>query len=502
MNISKPVRFIYLRPPLKYASSWLVFLNIMKWNRFRRFSDICRLLELSDEGSKGTDRWWDGSQVPYAYVEEACGLECNELQYAFLDGWFPRLSISGCGSLDIGSQPRIRHCAQCIKLGYHSAVFYFEYITHCPWHQEPLRYCQHCTNVLSKSWRGRHRIAEAAENCEHLAIILDAIPAKEISVNLRFEVNNWCAGFRLCIKCGWQLIRENIHEIFAGKPSKLQDKKVPTQLLAERLSHNFLAVATGVPVTFFKLPFAEITRRLRNLLKPDDLLVSELLKSKDPLVKFEDYVLVEKSIRRYIFRRYIRFHRKCLARLVKLDPDSWYQLNLENVCPCVTAYLTTFARRWAVSPYELLKARESLLDSHFIDFSQDGEILDCVRTCELYKLIARFYRTWSLLRHYREIDGGKFVLNYRHDGSLLSFAVPMIYETAHKGSDGAYRDAVMLMEEPGRVLQKSVVYCASRLNKPLKVEIGLYSTWLLSNNKNMICALHNRAVSDHRRLDI
>ncbi|MFP3677272.1 hypothetical protein SB725_09115 [Pseudomonas sp. SIMBA_041] len=507
MKPLKPVHLIFLRPPFKYTSSWLIFLHVMKWNHIRAFHEIRELLEVDGCEPEEFGRWWDGVQVPHSGLEDACGLMRNELKYSFLDGWFPLPEDSECETLAMRPRPRIRHCPKCIKLGYHSVIFYFEHITHCPWHNEALEYCQQCSDVLSKKWRGKKGIAAAAEKCEHLGVILDVLSAEVPLEDFHVEVVVWCNELKDWSERGSRLIGQDMYEVVVAEPSKLQDKEVVFKFLADRASPGQFSTNVDAPVSMLKIPLSKLAWEkpfYHILSSPSGECITwyESLRGAQPRADIEASVSTIKSIRRYIFRRYIRYHRKCLARLVRTASENWYAFNLNTVCPCVMAYLIVISRRWDVSPWDLLHIKTSHLDSYATCCAWRGETLQCECELGMYKLIGNFYKMWSILRHFREINCRTLVLSYRHDGSLLGFVAPMIYETARRYRDYIYWDAILFMEDPEIVLARSIPDCAIRRRYPLNVWLGRYPYWVLSNNKNILCALHNLGANNNRRLDL
>lgn len=507
MKPSNSVHLIFLRPPFKYTSSWLIFLHVMKWNHTRDFHEIRELLEVGGSEPEEFDRWWDGAQVPHSRVEDACGLIRNELKYSFFDGWFPLPGHLESETLEMRPRPRIRHCPQCIKMGYHSVIFYFEHITHCPWHHEVLEACQQCSDVLLKKWPGKEGVAAASGRCKHLGIILDVLSSDEAPKDFQIEVIAWCDGLKDWIKRVSRLVGQDIYEVVAAEPSNLQDKEVVFKFLADRASPGYFASKVEVPASMLKIPLSKLAWEIRfnHILTSSSeecIRCYDFIRETQPYADIEDSVSTIKSIRRYIYRRYIRLHRKCLARLVRTASGTWYAFNLDTICPCVMAYLIVFSRRWGVSPWDMLHIKISHLHSYGISSARRGETLQCESELGMYRLIGNFYKMWSILRHFREIDCRTLVLNYRHDGSLLSFVAPMIYETARRYRDYIYWDAILFMEDPEFALAASIPDCVSRRRYPLRVTLDRWYYSALKNNQNILCALHNVGSNSNRRLDL
>jgi hypothetical protein len=488
-------RLIFPKLPFNYPSSWLVFLHIMKWNRIRSFREIRRILEVDRTVPPALNRWWDGGQVPHWKVEDVCGLKRNELKYSFLDGWFPTPKIWECATLEIRGRARIRHCPQCIKFGYHSAVFYFEHITHCPWHREALQYCVHCTDVLLTTWHQKKALETISEQCEHLGIVLDALAPADVPDNFSVEERVWCNEHRDWVQCAIQLIGHAVHEVLAAQPFHLQDKQVVLKFLADRLWPPDFSYKVDAQVSILKLPNSKLAWELPH----HDLLYSpglrtrlrRALRAAQPQANSYDDASIAKSIRRYIFRRYLRLHRKCLARLAAAEMGSWHTLNLATVCPCVMAYLIVFAQHWGISPSEFLHLKMSHVRSHADRFIRRDATLRCEIELSMYYLLGSFYKTWSVLRNFREIDCQTLALTYRYEIGHFSFVAPRIYKSASPHPHYIYWDAYLFIEDPTCALAASILDCVRRRRQPLTVELDAFQDSVFTNNENILCALHN-----------
>jgi hypothetical protein len=478
----------------------------MKWNRIISFKEIRDMLGIPGSRILEADRWWDGKQIPHWRVENACGLARTELKYSFIDGWFPLPRKWECEVLEMRPRPRIRHCPQCVKFGYHSVVFYFEHISHCPWHREALQYCQQCSEVLLRKWPAKKGVMAAAETCQHLRIILDIVSPEEAPDYFQIEVMAWCDGLRNWVKDGVRLIGQAVYEVVVAVPSKLQDEDVVLKFLAGHASQDQYSSHVETQISMLNIPRSKLVweKNYHNILRFPEIRIQfrDALRAMEPQAEVLDVISIVKSIRRYIFRRYIRRHRKCLSRLVRATTASWYTFNLDAICPCVVAYLIVFSREWDISPWDFLHIKSSHLRSYANRFFGLDDPLACESEVAMYVLIGNFYKMWSVLRHYREIGCRTLVLNYRYDGDRTSFVVPMIYETTRQHRYYIYWDAILFMENPDVVLARSIPDCSSRRRHPLQVRLNSYEYSLLNNNQNILCALHNTVASNKLRLNL
>jgi hypothetical protein len=477
----------------------------MKWNRIRDFREMRELLEMDGSDRREVNRWWDGAQVPHWKVESACGLKHNELKYSFLDGWFPLPKPWECATLEIRPRARIRHCPKCIKFGYHSSVFYFEHITHCPWHHEPLEYCESCSDVLQKNWSAKEGLTTTSEKCEHLGIVLGSLAASEAPEDFAFEERVWCNEHRDWVQFAIRLIGHTLYEVVAAKPLRLQNNQVVLKFLADRLWPPDFSYKFDARISILKLPFSKLAWELPY---HDELYGRKIdsqgkkIRALQPHALCADVAMMAKSVRRYIFRRYLRNHRKCMARLAAAREGQWHTFNLAGICPCVMAYLIVFAEHWGVSPREFLHSKRSHVKSHVDRFNRRGNTLKCESELDMYDLLGRFYRVWSVLRNYHEIDCQTLVLTFRHDSGHFSFVPPRIYEPTFIYRNYFYWDAYLFMEDQAFTLSASIPDCVRRRGQPLTVEIDSFQESALANNQNILCALHNPESDSGRCCDL
>ncbi|MFJ4430414.1 hypothetical protein ACIPZG_05500 [Pseudomonas sp. NPDC089395] len=478
----------------------------MKWNHIFAFEDVRDLIGLPGGLVTDTNRWWDGEHVPHWAVEKACGLGSDELKYSYIDGWFPLPRTWERETLEMRPRPRIRHCPECIKYGYHSVVFYFEHISHCPWHHLPLQYCQNCSDFLHRRWPVKKGFAGAAEACEHMKIVLDIVSPERLQKNHMVEMEEWCEGFRGWVKHAVKLIGQGAYEIVVAIPSQLQDEEAVFNYLAGGCLLGGSSPRIDPPFTILIIPRSKLVweKRFHDFLRFPGIrtMIRDAIRAMQPHADILDVIATAKSIRRYIFRRYIKYHKKCFARLARATTSAWYTLDLEGACPCVMAYLITFSRQWGVSPWDLLHEKNSHSRSFNERFYGRGETLVCEAQVGMYKLIGDFYRIWSVLRHFKEINCRTLVLNYRNDGDHPSYIAPKIYESTRRHRDYIYWDALMFMENPDVALAESIPDCVSRRRQPLQVRLQRWDYSVLSKNKNILCALHYCGANNNLRLDL
>ncbi|MFJ4445142.1 hypothetical protein ACIPZ8_24035 [Pseudomonas sp. NPDC089422] len=327
-----------------------------------------------------------------------------------------------------------------------------------------------------------------------MKVILGIESPEEISIDYIVKIEDWCDRFRGWVKDGQKLIGEAVYEVVVELPSNRQNVNIVFQYLAWHTYRSGQSTKLYAPIRFLKIPRSKLA--ITNPAKESD---REATRPKGEL----NYVIATaKSIRRYIFNRYIRLHRKCFSRIARLSEESWYSLNLESVCPCVMAYLIILSRQWGVSPWHLLHMQTSHVETFLNRLWLSRKTRACEVEVAMYKLIGDFYRVWSVLRHYKDLNCWALVLNYRHEGVYTTYVAPMIFETAREYRGYIHRDALIFMENPEVALAGSIANCTCRRRHSLLVHVDPLDNYSLIRNQNIFCIFINKNSKSGLRLDL
>lgn len=336
---------IYPAMVASYPSSWQVYLDILRCNSLADY----HALQVFVLGNPSQETWWNCSGSLH-YLSAELGMSPVELKPSFVDGWFP---VPKPYEHDLTSQRgrvQIRHCPQCIKYGYHSVVFYFGVVTHCPWHGDALERCEQCSMILDQQWGMQKGIYNAENLCEHIPIILRVAKNDPLPPDLAGVIQTWCNTFFTWVQRGHELLGETAYDVVAvNHACALQDVQVALGYLVERL---------GVPG--FTARQSESTVVFRNThpktLRSETFAAyagcnNELMSAGSRVISSTQMRAVVRALRRYLFRVYVKPHRSCLKKLKKLGKVEWVRMDARAICPGVLAYALVCAKYWQVPPY-------------------------------------------------------------------------------------------------------------------------------------------------------
>ncbi len=490
MAMYDKTNLIYPGLVIPYSSSWLVCMTILKWNSIRNFRELREMFQIHSESENMdiSNNWCSSEQAFQWRLESSLGLQQNELKSSFFNAWFPFPNKAECSGSYSRPQVFIRHCSECIKFGYHSVIFYFEHISHCPWHNEELEYCHECTTVLGNNWPIKKGIYGSAGRCAHLDFILDVSAPNMPSAEYIDEVEAWCSLFMDWVHCSSKLIGNTAYEIIATKSSaRFQDKQAAIDFLVERFGFPGVNCRLSKRMTIMKLPRSKLAWEIpyQNILQSPRM---RTIRWQQPQIDEKSEISILKSIRRYIFHTYLRSHRRCLAGLKSLSKDDWCRLNAETICPCVMAYLILFSNLSFTSPYELLHSRRTF---SFIKRPCWGAVLKCETELLAFHYLRKYFMIWNALRNSHKVAYKFLAFSNRYEASLFPIKFPGYFDSSLLCGRGAYWDCYCFFENPEVSLEASRPYCAARRTQSLCLALDESFIDNFLNNENVQCVIHS-----------
>lgn len=123
---------------IPFESSWGILLKASALNLASPLQLLSGLFRTQQPSCPS--QYWRACDVDDAKLATALSLPYPAIRRAFIDNLVectPRMSPV-C----------IRHCAKCVAVGYHSVFFFLQIIKRCPWHNELLEPCTHCSNAI------------------------------------------------------------------------------------------------------------------------------------------------------------------------------------------------------------------------------------------------------------------------------------------------------------------------------------------------------------------
>ncbi|MBX7276744.1 hypothetical protein K2E96_18870 [Pseudomonas sp. ERGC3:05] len=321
--------------PIPFESSWMLMLKACAFNLVVP-GTLFEVLA-SDASSKVCPgRHWVGDWIDLSQLSRATQLPTWVLRRSFIDQ---------IGTVSQVGDHHIRHCKECISHGYHSILFQFQILTHCPWHGCQLLICKTCTRAVEPGG---------------LAITALKILSRE---GCMYKITLCCGHFNFL--SGGSLLLQNIN----GLPvSSIVAKSIN---IIVWLRKAYLFGAPGVVINslvFSSDSLAEKEKLFDACLNYMELLIGCCpwrLKSIGSMLKLRriafklnseqseggdnfDYVTLFKSIRRYLFERYVKKqHKRCWNELSHLDPLKLHALDVTNACSVSSAFLAwQMALQW------------------------------------------------------------------------------------------------------------------------------------------------------------
>ncbi|WHZ60074.1 hypothetical protein [Metabacillus hrfriensis] len=198
---------------------------------------------------------------------------------------------------------KLKFCLTCLSQGYHSILHQLKLITHCPFHDLPLQSrCMHCG----------------------------------AKYHFHVYVENFKGPF-VC-KCGWEYLEEtqtysDIRNLFFRNIVNMKDQSME-HILSSKPENQMLFIMPDVEYSWFKnpllIPYEQATvvhSSTTAIIQPD----SGGRISFNPKI-FLHQKAVFKSIARYIRKRYLCRHKRCIHNMK-------HGIKREGVCSITYAYL-------------------------------------------------------------------------------------------------------------------------------------------------------------------
>jgi hypothetical protein len=315
-------------PPLPFESSWMLFVKATAFNLINP-KDLFRVLSHDKLFQSGVPRYWLSDWLNLAEFSQAVRLPTWIVRQSFVD--------QICTAFNVDKNI-IRHCPECIELGYHSTLFQFALITHCPWHGRLLTPCTVCSNAFRM---GGIRIK----------------PVEMISrMGFSYEVSLPCGHFRF--HSDGAMISQNSKKL----PLDVIQKRCIDCILWLRWSSSLGSAGLFTCMGFFEDTPPRITKLFDACLDHVESLIGQCpwrpkhpyskLRSRLPAFRTSrvgctvpgrifdgDPLTLFKSIRRYLYKEHVRHHKRCWNEISHLDPPKLHALDVNGACSASSAYL-------------------------------------------------------------------------------------------------------------------------------------------------------------------
>ncbi|WP_346830783.1 hypothetical protein ABDX87_27830 [Pseudomonas abietaniphila] len=308
---------------LPFESSWAVFIKAGGLNLIPPHSLI---KTFSDRAGA---RYWAATDMNSARLASGLGLSKAAISRCFID------------HVTSGTQREsaafIRHCPQCIAAGYHSVFFLLHIFKRCPWHDELLTHCRSCSRACSPggmSIRAQNEAFNASIRCGHFAFC--STGSVRLSV---ITADQWHAYASLGLALQkWFNAARKINSPLIDYASSLYDAaylggSVPTR--QEQMINCGLQLALSavgpIPasqaISSTPLPPLEVNT---TPYRADDAVFQP---------DHETLFAMYRSVRHYLYKRYVRAHAACYRYLTTLTTQGLHALDSTCACTASAAFL-------------------------------------------------------------------------------------------------------------------------------------------------------------------
>jgi len=320
------------RSPAPYESGWSLLSKVMLINHLSS-TDLYKLICKEDTGlpRRGALDHLQSNWINFKKLETLLGVETVRLEQCFLDTLgFPSTT---------GWNTGIRHCPECAPLGYHSVLFSFAIVENCPWHNrllEPM--CPGCLRFIaySRPKAARRSLEFRCEKCDFGKMdFSQSLCFDNLKSDLKLEIDKVSSA----LVEWWQLLGKKMPErdmLLSDIWAVANDSMPYTHTAKQWQMMSYAHSRHPLPQRWTKE--IELTQVKRISWNEEDA------KAEHNELTMRQLVLCYKSVRRYIFSRYVRQHRKCYKFLYQCDRPESQSLDSDQACSISLAYLA-----WRVS---------------------------------------------------------------------------------------------------------------------------------------------------------
>jgi hypothetical protein len=316
--------------PAPFESAWSIYTKILAHNQMK-IGELANLIRKSNIPLKETNAldFRSSKWIDFEKFGQLLEINPERLKTGYLDqlGFYPY--TSGYNGY------KIRHCPECAKIGFHCVLFDLAMIKECPWHRCELgNACYGCGAPSTINGISRSMIQD--EPCCHgcglrMSPFLDMLNLNKLDPALEAMV----AGYCIELVDWWQSVR-----IWSADFSTLSEE---LQILEGQRDerHQLSSVLLGYAKTIAPQPlywtFSVEPRPARyaewntKLLNPGKHPYS--CYSTEPTAK------MYRSIRRHIYRKFVRPYRRSLSALMSLSRIQCFALRGDKICVPAMAYV-------------------------------------------------------------------------------------------------------------------------------------------------------------------
>lgn len=328
--------------PAPYESAWSVFGKLLALN-FCKPADIANAIRRQGCADSKYLVFRECDWIDFDRFSDLIGVAPNRLRAGFLQQLgFPRFPYHD-------GAHGIRFCPECLKFGYHSILFDLALVTECPIHQKPLQKgCTVCCNAVASTGLVRevspHRINGGVihdsawradtyvSKCGHIYFDPERVLGiRRFEFNQRRDMSKACEEF-----IRWWRKAFTSTNAAPGLIARLGQTSFKAQdESALSLSMDIARRVAGEcpwPTSISPSPASWVTLR-RSQTNVDD--------ESFPIEFKSDLGKIYRSVRRHIFKKYIRpSHLTCWREMAAYELEMSRAISSHTVCVMVLAYMS------------------------------------------------------------------------------------------------------------------------------------------------------------------
>lgn len=427
--------------PAPFESGWSIFSKIIGLNAIspRKIAQLIAKPDYKDRWRSSLN-YREGKWIDFDRFGRLLNVDPNRLRTGFLDTWNDITTDYNCTKGE-------KHCNTCLSKGYHNVFFELGFIDICPWHREKLVSCRYCLTTVNR-----------------LGLKSNVVPSSQ-SDSEWLEWSSACGHINIHDKKIGSTNLLDYDELIKVEDSSIQFSdwwnKVKTQpeifqFLAKTDHHkneaNFLGIflnaaqeIAGVcpwPLDYPRYP-------VRTLLwHKNDQNCEEYDTANSSASRSSLWGQNYRSIRKHLYRRYIKPHKACWNLLTNTHPYDLNHFDGDTACYVCLAFAT-----WRLLNENLLVLegfKDPKIRTFYIKlFELPEENFVQSNRAHLNLLYAQFFSIWHLI--IMKSSSGKVAINvgnhYHKD------YIPFITYNCI---------CTVLIPSPDYLLKKSIEHCAFR----------------------------------------
>jgi hypothetical protein len=481
--------------PAPFESAWGVFAKLIAVNfaRPREIGLAIQRLDLVESDRSGALDFRHSHWIDFVRFGEAIGVAPSRLKCGFLD----QLGFS-VPTRDWSDG--IRHCPACLRMGYHCTLFDLGFIARCPWHDIPLTQpCLQCARAVMSPGLQRRR-SGTRQVTGGVSDDLDQFESICGHISFRDKV---CISTNAMSTAQSTLVAAKCVELLHWWNSvglRLEDRVILLGGLAANRAKNRDESSRELCLGLVERQSGPCPWRVQNWSTPARFTKSTIQNSSPTAIQRaisdEQLWLLYRGVRRYIFSRFVRRHRKCWRVIRNLQPNDELSLSSKRVCSVCLAYATWLIVTCDGRKFEQLRAQRTMRPLEPLMASEHP--FSKSPTALVAWLIAIFLSTWHRIEM---LEGHAFRI-CRNREAMTSPSIHWITDTStSEGKDSSFRNWWLIYPDSDHIMVLSDSRCSGRhtgpddfLNWQLRHTVDF---WAYSNESDCIFQARGNNMKSH-----